>query len=181
MSLSSPYGQSGGSSDQSPLGGPSVFGTAQNNSANSPTFQPLTQLWNQYQGGQTMPQMGGALTPSPTQQPAPQTSLNGVQSGSAVAPPGVTSPTNNIQPVMGAAQAPVGVTGGATDPTTMMVNALAQPTPPLANPASFAPQNSVSAAPAAPQAPANPLSFLGATAPAVPAAAPTQPQNPYGF
>ncbi len=191
MSMSSPYGQDNG--NRSPLGGPSMFGAAQNNIANSPTFQPINQFWNQNMGGGALTG-GGSFSPQP-QQPAPQAG----QSGSAVQPPqlppwaggppdqslsGTTNnlqpvvggATNNLQPVVGAAQAPAAVTG---DATTMMVNALAQPAPPPANPASFAPQNAAPVALQAPQAPANPLSFLGTPAPAAAPAAP--PQNPYGF
>lgn len=166
MSLSSPYGQNSGGSGDSPLGGPSIFGT---------------QNWGSWQ-----PQ-GGSFSPTP--QPAPQTSLNGIQSGSAVAPPGITSgadsaapqssviaPVPMIPPTMGSSQAPQSVTSGASDPTSMMVNALAQPTQQI-NPLAFAPQNTQPTPVPAP--PANPLAFAtpGAAAP-VPM---VQPQNPYGF
>ena len=74
MSLSSPYGQNG-----SPLGGTGItspFG------------------WNNWQQS-----TGGALSPTPQPQPAPQTSLNGIQSGSAVVPPQPAPQTslNNVQ------------------------------------------------------------------------------------
>lgn len=177
MSLSSPYGQDGGS--QSPLGGPSMFGT---------------QNWGNWQ----QPQQGGALTgsgslpPAPPAQPPQSSTTNlppwaggdlGNTTQSTTGGPGnmmqpvVGSARNMMQPVTGAAQAPSDVTQG---PVNMMVNALASPTPAPQNPVSFTPAPTTAAAPMPPQAPANPMSFLGAPVPA-PTPTPAQPQNPYGF
>jgi hypothetical protein len=172
MSMSSPYGQNG---NQSPLGGPSMFG-AQN--------------WGNWQQPQGGAMTGGGIFNSPAPQPQPAQAPLGVTADASQPTGGATGTSTGLPLMPGQVQSNISTglplnqvasqsSGGLplnqiasqssgsgssvvspTDPTNMMIKALAQPTPQPANPAAFAPQN------AAPVSASPPVA---------------QPQNPYGF